>query len=90
MAWRLLRSRGVPCMPIEPPLTPEEVGDALAVIAMGGNPRELVHALNVTAARTSEREARGRLQRAAEVLAYAGEVHAAMQAELARNHEGQP
>lgn len=73
-------------MPPEPP-TPEEVGDALAVIALGGDAGDLLHALATTAAHTSDRQARERLQRAAAALEFASRAHAVMRAELARSPE---
>lgn len=76
-------------MQLNPPATPQELGDAIATLWLGGEPHELVTALRLTAAHTIDEEARGRLQRGADVLAYAGEVHAAMQAELNKGLLGQ-
>lgn len=65
------------------PLTPAELGDALAVIALGGDPQELAAACRQQAA-LYEGDARNRLLRSAEILRFAGEAHAATVAELAK------
>lgn len=65
------------------PLTPAELGDALTVIALGGDPQELAAACRQQAA-LYKGEARNRLLRSAEILRFAGEVQAVLGAELAK------
>jgi hypothetical protein len=71
-------------MPLEEArFTPAEIGDALAVIALGGDPQELAAACRQQAPMCGG-EARQRLLRSAAILDFAGETHAAMVAELAK------
>ncbi len=65
------------------PLTPAELGDALAVIALGGDPQELAAACRQQAP-LYDGAARTRLLRSAEIIRFAGEAHAVMVAELAK------
>jgi hypothetical protein len=76
-------------MQLNPHLTAQEVGDALAVITLGGDPKELAHALTMTAAIETSEAARGRLRRAAVALQFAACAHAAMLAELSNGSAGQ-
>lgn len=64
------------------PLTPAEIGSALAVIGLGGIPAELASACRQQAP-LHEGEPRTRLLRAARALDFAAAAVAAMGAELA-------
>lgn len=76
-------------MQLNPLPTAQEVGDALAVITLGGVPKELVRALTVRAGIETDKAARGRLRRAAVALQFAAGAHAAMLAELSKGSPGQ-
>lgn len=75
-------------MPLEEArFTPAEIGDALAVIALGGDPQELTAACQQQAL-VYTGEARQRLLRSASILDFAAETHAVMMAELTKGPLG--
>ena len=68
-------------MPHKPAPTPQELGDALAVIAMGGDAQDLACACRISAG-DFDGEGRRRLLRAAAALDAAAAIHTAMVAGL--------